>query len=84
MTNSLDLSTEVVLEPEICFDKPLSEFVQSPTAIFLTGATGFFGAYLLDELLHKTTADIYCLIRCKEGDEFGKQRIEDHLRAYLL
>jgi thioester reductase-like protein len=84
MTNRLNLSAEADLETAIRFDNPLSEFVQSPTAIFLTGATGFFGAYLLNELLHKTTADIYCLIRCKEGSALGKQRIEDHLRAYLL
>ena len=84
MTNRLDLSTEAVLETAIHFDNVLSENAQSPTAIFLTGATGFFGAYLLDELLHKTTADIYCLMRCKEGSEAGKQRIEAHLRAYLL
>jgi nucleoside-diphosphate-sugar epimerase len=33
--------------------------------IFLTGSTGFLGAYLLDELLKQTDVDIYCLVRSK-------------------
>jgi thioester reductase-like protein len=34
-----------------------------PTAILLTGATGFLGSWLLRELLRRTEAEVFCLIR---------------------
>jgi thioester reductase-like protein len=34
-----------------------------PGTILLTGGTGFIGAFTLHELLRRTTADIYCLVR---------------------
>ncbi|MFM6306724.1 MAG: SDR family oxidoreductase, partial [Dolichospermum sp.] len=46
-------------------------------------ATGFLGAYLLSELLHKTTADIYCLTRCINRED-GKNRLQKDLEFYLL
>jgi amino acid adenylation domain-containing protein/thioester reductase-like protein len=36
---------------------------ENPQAIFLTGATGFVGVHLLQNLLSKTSAKLYCLIR---------------------
>lgn len=47
--------------------------------ILLTGSTGFLGAHLLKELLHKTDATIYCLIRHKEGASI-KQRLMNNLQ----
>ncbi|HAX74509.1 MAG TPA: polyketide synthase [Cyanobacteria bacterium UBA11372] len=83
LTDTLDLQAEAVLDPAIEFTNPLSENWKDPKSIFLTGATGFLGAYLLDELLHKTTADIYCLVRC--GDtEGGIERLKSHLQFYSL
>ena len=64
-----------------------SEFANSiatqPTAIFLTGVTGFLGAFLLYELLQQTEADIYCLVRSANITE-AKQRIQNTLQSYLL
>ncbi|TPG36146.1 non-ribosomal peptide synthetase [Flavobacterium pectinovorum] len=37
----------------------------NPAHIFLTGVTGFIGINLVEELLTKTNAAIYCLIRAK-------------------
>ncbi len=51
--------------------------------IFLTGATGFLGAFLLYELLHQTRADIHCLVRSSDVEE-GRKRICDNLERYLL
>ncbi|HAA29713.1 MAG TPA: hypothetical protein DCE56_20975, partial [Cyanobacteria bacterium UBA8553] len=56
------LNADAVLDPTI---RPAGEFVQhtaEPSRIFLTGATGFVGAFLLYELLQQTQADIYCLV----------------------
>jgi thioester reductase-like protein len=79
----LNLKAEAVLDPSIQFLNPLSKNLKAPKSIFLTGATGFLGAYLLDELLYKTTADIYCLIRSSDA-ESGKQRLKNHLQFYSL
>jgi amino acid adenylation domain-containing protein/thioester reductase-like protein len=44
-----------------------------PQAILLTGATGFFGIHLLRELLDKTSARVYCLVRAgSPGDAAGR------------
>ncbi|MGG6263701.1 thioester reductase domain-containing protein [Leptolyngbya sp. AN10] len=45
-----------------CSNTPVSRLSQS---IFLTGATGFIGSFLLKELLHQTAATIYCLVRAE-------------------
>jgi len=78
-----DLKTEAILNPDISFDSPLKDNFDKPKSIFLTGATGFLGAYLLRELLDQTTANIYCLIRCHTL-ETGKQRLKENLQSYQL
>jgi myxalamid-type nonribosomal peptide synthetase MxaA len=35
-------------------------------AVLLTGATGFLGAYLLDQLLAQTRAQVFCLVRAAD------------------
>ena len=80
-----DLYAEAVLDPTIC---PAQEFPLSsltdPKHIFLTGATGFIGAFLLDELLQQfPQASIYCLVRSSNASS-GKQRIRTNLERYLL
>ena len=74
-----DLKAEAVLDSKTCFENPLSPNIDSPKSIFLTGATGFLGAYLLKELLCQTTADVYCLVRC-HGVETGKQILKKKLQ----
>jgi len=52
-----------------------------PRAIFLTGTTGFVGAFVLRELLDRTEAEIHCLARASD-DQAARDRIERNLRAY--
>jgi thioester reductase-like protein len=80
---NLNLEAEATLDPAIEFQHPLSENSRNPKSVFLTGSTGFLGAYLLDELLEKTTANIYCLVRCSHP-EAGKQRLKSNLEFYSL
>lgn len=78
-----DLKAEAVLDSMNSFENTLSKNIGSPKSIFLTGATGFLGAYLLKELLCQTTADIYCLVRY-HGMETGKQILKKHLQFYRI
>ncbi len=82
MNGDTALRAEVQLGEDIQFPHSVSNNSTNPKAVFLTGATGFFGAYLLDELLRTTDAEIYCLVRCNKEDKSGSQRLEEHLRFY--
>ncbi len=80
----VNLNAEAVLEPTICTNLAvLQQVVSEPTRIFLTGATGFLGTFLLHELLLQSQADIYCLVRSSSVEE-GKQRLENILKAASL
>lgn len=79
---AIDLNAETVLDPVICPGRA-KEFNAQPEQIFLTGATGFLGAFLLDELLKETTANIHCLVRADSIEE-GQQKICSNLERYLV
>ena len=59
---ALDLQAESVLDASIQPPRR-SVTTATPRAILLTGATGFLGAYLLRDLLERTSATIYVLVR---------------------
>jgi acyl carrier protein len=82
-TASFDINAEVVLDPAIRPGTPLSEPKTEPACILLTGATGFLGAFLLRDLLQKTQAEIYCLVRSADS-ESAKKRIQSSLESYLI
>ena len=79
----IDWQTETTLDPTIQAETTSTEPTTEPKHIFLTGATGFLGAFLLDELLKETSADIYCLVRASDI-EAGQQKIQANLERYLL
>lgn len=83
LTSAIDLKSEVVLDVAIdAQGRPVAQ-IDEPRHIFLTGATGFLGAFLLDELLHQTQAKIYCLVRsCNEHE--GLKKIQQNLEKYSL
>ena len=78
----LNLNAEAVLDPAI---NPLvaSIKVVGEKNIFLTGATGFLGAFLLHELLEKTQATIYCLVKATYPTE-ARARLQGSLENYSL
>lgn len=79
----IDLQADLVLDPTIRPQTLYIEPTTQPQHIFLTGATGFVGAFLLHELLEQTGATIHCLVRSSSLEE-GKQRIQSNLERYLL
>lgn len=78
-----DLSAEAILEEEIYPHSLPTIPTTKLDRIFLTGATGFLGTYLLYELLEQTQAVIYCLVRSSSIAE-GKTRIESKLKSHYL
>ena len=78
-----DMSAEAQLDPAIDPQSARGPDRGEPTTIFLTGATGFIGAFLLDELLRQTRATIYCLVRASQPNE-ARERIRKNLTSYSL
>ncbi|WP_346293410.1 amino acid adenylation domain-containing protein [Sphaerothrix gracilis] len=75
----LDLQLDASIDPAQAVPSPQTK----PAHILLTGATGFVGAFLLDELLNQTAATLYCLVRAADV-ESGRQKLADALGAYGL
>ena len=81
---TIDPAAEVVLDPAIARgDRPLAPAAE-PRVVFLTGGTGFLGAFLLAELLRRfPDAVVRCLVRAKD-DSAGFERLATNLRNHLL
>jgi len=79
-TSTDNLDVEAALDPSIYPEDTLAEPIPE---LFVTGATGFLGAFLLYELLQRTRADVYCLVRATSLEE-GQARIQNTLKRYLL
>jgi amino acid adenylation domain-containing protein/thioester reductase-like protein len=81
--DSTQMLADADLDPSIVPEIPGVELTRAPQNILLTGATGFLGAFLLDELLRSTSANIYCLIRCS-SIKVGNQKLQRNLERYSL
>ncbi|MEH1935807.1 MAG: amino acid adenylation domain-containing protein [Nostoc sp.] len=79
----VNLKAEAVLDPNIYPQGVLANDISQPEHIFLTGATGFLGAFLIHELLQQTQAKIYCLVRANNESE-GFKRLQETLEKYLI
>jgi thioester reductase-like protein len=77
------LQAEITLDPAIAPHAVLAQPHSPPQHIFLTGATGFVGAFLLHELLQQTNAHIFCLVRADHLEQ-AKHRIQQNLVTYHL
>jgi thioester reductase-like protein len=51
--------------------------------IFITGTTGFVGAYLINTLIAETKAKLYCHVRAK-SEEDGLRRLKENMEYYKL
>jgi len=75
-----DLSAEAILDPAIKPNLLYFTYTKEPKRIFLTGATGFLGAYLLYELLEQTQADVYCLVRGANQQQ-AQQKLQSQMES---
>jgi amino acid adenylation domain-containing protein/thioester reductase-like protein len=81
--NFAQLLADAELDQRIFPETPGVDGDRLPQNILLTGATGFLGAFLLDQLLRSTTANIYCLVRCSSL-KVGSQKLQHNLERYAL
>ncbi|WP_017711093.1 thioester reductase domain-containing protein [Prochlorothrix hollandica] len=80
---TLNLPAEALLDPTIQFHQPLAAHATQPRQIFLTGSTGFLGAFLLEALLTQTDTLIHCLVR-GDDPQVGRERLVKHLSFYRI
>jgi amino acid adenylation domain-containing protein/thioester reductase-like protein len=79
----IDWRAEATLDPAITAVGVASARAGEPQSILLTGATGFLGAFLLDELLRQTKATIVCLARA-DSDADALARVRDNLARFQI
>lgn len=77
------LEKDVLLENNI-YPKASYRFIEKPTNIFLTGVSGFCGAFLFSELVkNNRSSKIYCLVRANSKEE-GLEKIKINIQKYSL
>ncbi|WP_394617202.1 amino acid adenylation domain-containing protein [Lentzea sp. JNUCC 0626] len=80
--SDVDLTAEVALSDAITA-AGLAPFSGRVDSVLLTGGTGFLGAFLLRELLDRTSATVHCLVRT-QTEQDGLKRLRASLRRYGL
>ncbi|WP_405484817.1 amino acid adenylation domain-containing protein [Nocardia sp. NBC_00511] len=77
------ITSDAVLEPTITPTGCLPHRAGPDTEVLLTGATGFLGVHLLHELLTRTEARVWCLVRARD-DRTALHRIIESLKQFGL
>jgi len=78
-----EIEHDLRLNENISPHKKLSPSLSYPRNVLLTGAGGFLGIYMLNELLQNTNAKIYCFIR--KGDfETAAKRLTTTAESFNL
>ncbi|WP_433390771.1 amino acid adenylation domain-containing protein [Micromonospora sp. KLBMP9576] len=78
----VDFAAETELDVPIRREVPDEPCWPEPRHVFLTGATGFLGVYLLRELLDTTDAVVHCLVRADSPAQ-GMARVQANARHYF-
>ncbi|MEU5978851.1 thioester reductase domain-containing protein [Streptomyces sp. NPDC047315] len=78
---AVDFAVDITLADDVRPAAEVLRVVEHPREVFLTGATGFLGAYLLRDLMRTTGATVHCLVRAADGPA-GLARLEANLAWY--
>ncbi|MCP3099470.1 myxochelin non-ribosomal peptide synthetase MxcG [Myxococcus sp. K15C18031901] len=71
------------LGPAATGARTFGSLLPAPRQVLLTGATGFVGAHLLDQLLRQTQARVVCLVRAADEAQ-AMERLREALKAQQL
>ncbi len=78
----VDLNKEAHLDPRVQPDPHAPAYKwRAPDQVLVTGATGFLAPWIVRDLLDKTDATVYCLVRAADADA-GMKRLRDNMRHY--
>ncbi len=77
------LEDDAILDKNISPENLVFTDCVQPKHVFLTGATGYLGSFLLEQLLNQTQAKIYCLVRAKSKNH-GLNRIKNSMCEYNI
>ena len=88
METKISLAEDARLEPDVAPTGGVRRLgLSQASSVLVTGATGFLGAFLLDELLRSTgpNTKFYCLVRGRGlGEDQGNDRVLETLKFYGL
>ncbi|SEG91852.1 thioester reductase domain-containing protein, partial [Actinacidiphila yanglinensis] len=79
--SAVDFAAEVRLAEDVVPAGDVVTVVADPRQVFLTGATGFVGAFLLRDLMRATGAVVHCLVRGAD-EEAARDRLRENLTWY--
>jgi len=74
---------DMVLDFNIQPIEEVNPYIFSPRAVLLTGASGFLGAHILEQLVTQTDSIVYCLIRAS-SEEYALKKLYDTYRKFNL
>ncbi|MFF5900146.1 thioester reductase domain-containing protein [Streptomyces argenteolus] len=78
------LLDDIALDPAVAPPKaPFLTSAARPGEVLLTGVTGFVGAHLLNELLHRTGSRVHCVVRARD-DASAQARVDAAIAEYGL
>ncbi len=77
-SNEADLELEANITPLEPY-----RFEEDPSAVLVTGSTGFLGTFVVQELLRRTGSTVYCVVRAPTASE-ALARVRKSLSAYGL
>ncbi|WP_374974215.1 amino acid adenylation domain-containing protein [Acinetobacter venetianus] len=72
---------DVVLDQNIQPLKTRNTFAFTPRSVLLTGATGFLGMHIIEQLIQLTDATIYCHVRSSSPD-VAIQKLEENFKRF--
>lgn len=78
-----ELEAETALDPSIDPGNSPIDCEAEPNNVFITGVTGYLGAFLLHELLEQTQANVYCFVRTTNL-KLAKREIKSNLEKYSI
>jgi thioester reductase-like protein len=76
-----ELRAEVVLPADVSPDGALPPAAPPYRTVLLTGGTGYTGAFLISELLHRGPADLAVLVRAEDAEQ-ATERVRANMARY--